>query len=137
MGLLDMVTGALNGASGKSGGNDMLNVVMQMLSSNGQNGGMAGLVQAFQNKGLGEQMASWISTGQNLPISPEQIKSVLGDGQLGQIARQLGMNEQQAAGGLAGLLPQVIDKVTPNGQMPQGDDLMAQGLELLKGKLFG
>lgn len=137
MGLLDMVTGALNGASGKGGGNDMLNVVMQMLSSNGQNGGMAGLVQAFQNKGLGEQMASWIGTGQNLPISPEQIKSVLGDGQLGQIARQLGMNEQQAAGGLAGLLPQVIDKVTPNGQMPQGDDLMAQGLELLKGKLFG
>lgn len=137
MGLLDMVSGALNGASGKSGSNDMLNVVMQMLSSKGQNDGMAGLIQAFQNKGLGEQVASWIGTGQNLPISPEQIKSVLGGDQLGQIASQLGMDEQQAASGLAGLLPQVIDKVTPNGQMPQGDDLMKQGLDLLKGKLFG
>lgn len=137
MGLLDMVSGALNGASGKGGSNDMLNVVMQMLSSKGQNGGLGGLVQAFQNNGLGEQVASWISTGQNLPISPEQIKSVLGGGQLGQIASQLGMDEQQAAGGLADLLPRVIDKVTPNGQMPQGDDLMAQGLDLLKGKLFG
>lgn len=137
MGLLDMVTGALNGAGGNGGGNAMLDVVMQMLSNKGQNGGLAGLAQAFQNKGLGEQMASWISTGQNLPISPEQIKSVLGEGQLGQIAGQLGMNEQQAAGGLADLLPQVIDKITPNGQMPQGDDLVAQGLELLKGKLFG
>ena len=47
------------------------------------------------------------------------------------------MNEQQAASGLADLLPQVIDTLTPNGQMPQGDDLMAQKLELLKGNLFG
>ena len=137
MGLLDMVTGALGGAGSNGGGNAMLDVVMQMLSKNGQHGGLAGLVQAFQNKGLGDQMASWIGTGQNLPISPEQIKSVLGGGQLGQLASQLGMDEQQAAGGLADLLPQVIDKVTPNGQMPQSDDLMAQGLELLKGKLFG
>jgi uncharacterized protein YidB (DUF937 family) len=47
------------------------------------------------------------------------------------------MNESQAAGGLADLLPQVIDKLTPNGQLPQGDDLMGQGLEMLRGKLFG
>ena len=138
MGLLDSVMGALGGAGGNGGGNNaMLDVVMQMLSSKGGNGGLAGLVQAFQKNGLGEQMSSWISTGQNLPISPDQIKAALGSGQLGQIAGQLGMNESQAAGGLADLLPQVIDKLTPNGQLPQGDDLMAQGLGLLKGKLFG
>lgn len=136
MGLLDVVTGALGGG-GQSGGNPMLDIVMQMLANNGQSGGLAGLAKTFQDKGLGEQMASWISTGQNLPVSSEQIQSVLGGGQLGAIASQLGMNEQQAAGGLAELLPQVIDKLTPNGQMPQGNDLMAQGLELLKGKLFG
>lgn len=137
MGLLDSVMGALGGAGGNGGNNAMLDVVMQMLSNKGQSGELAGLVQAFQQQGLGEQMNSWISTGQNLPISPEQIKAVLGGGQLSQIAGQLGMNESQAAGGLADLLPQVIDKLTPNGQLPQGDDLMAQGLELLKGKLFG
>lgn len=137
MGLLDSVMGALGGAGGNGGGNPMLDVVMQMLSNKGQNGGLAGLVQAFQQNGLGEQVNSWISTGQNLPVSPDQIKAALGGGQLGQIAGQLGMNETQAAGGLADLLPQVIDKLTPNGQLPQGDDLMAQGLDLLKGKLFG
>lgn len=138
MGLLDRVTGALGGAGGNGGGaNPLLGIVMQMLSNNGQSGGLAGLAKAFQDKGMGDQMASWIGTGQNLPISPDQIKAVLGGGQLGQIASQLGMNEQQAAGGLADMLPQVIDKLTPNGQVPQENDLMAQGLELLKGKLFG
>lgn len=138
MGLLDSVMNALESAGGGNGGNNaMLDAVMQMLANRGGNGGLAGLVQAFQQHGLGEQMRSWIGTGQNLPVSPEQIQAALGSGPLGQIAAQLGMSESQAAGGLADLLPQVIDKLTPNGQLPQGDDLMAQGLELLKGKLFG
>lgn len=142
MGLLDSAMGALGGALGGAGGNGggsnaMLDLVMQLLSNSGGSGGLSGLVQAFQDKGLGELIASWIGTGQNLPVSADQIKAVLGGGQLGQIADQLGMNESQAAGGLADLLPQVIDSLTPNGQMPQGDDLMAQGLALLKGKLFG
>ena len=133
MGLLDMVTGALGGA----GSNPLVGVVMQMLSGNGQAGGLAGLVKTFQEKGLGDQMASWIGTGENQPVSSDQIKTALGDEQLGQIASQLGMDQNQAAGGLAAMLPQVIDKLTPNGRVPQGNDLMAQGLELLKGKLFG
>lgn len=134
MGLLDSAMSALGGASGNGGNKAMLDAVMQLLSNQG---GLAGLVQAFQDKGLGELIASWIGSGRNLPISPEQLKNVLGGSQLGQIAGQLGMNESQAAGGLADLLPQVIDKLTPDGQMPQGDDLLAQGLTLLKGKLFG
>ena len=140
MGLLDMVTGALGGAGGNGGGaNPLLGIVMQMLTKGGQGGGggLADLAKAFQDKGMGDQMSSWISTGQNLPISADQIKAVLGGGQLGQIANQLGVDETQAAGGLADMLPQVIDKLTPNGQIPQQNDLMAQGLELLKGKLFG
>jgi uncharacterized protein YidB (DUF937 family) len=141
MGLLDSAMGtlggALGGAGGSGNGNPMLDVVMQLLSNQGGNGGLAGLVQAFQDKGLGELITSWIGPGQNLPISPDQIKAVLGGGQLGQIAGQLGMDESRTAGGLAELLPQVIDSLTPNGQMPQGDDLLAQGMALLKGKLFG
>lgn len=139
MGLLDIVAGAMGGGNA-GGGNPLLGIVMQMLTKGGQGGGLgglAGLAKAFQDKGMGDQMSSWISTGQNLPISPEQIKAVLGGGQLGQIASQLGVNENEAAGGLADMLPQVVDKLTPNGQIPQENDLMAQGLELLKGKLFG
>lgn len=136
MGLMDMVTGALGNAGGSGGNNPLLDSVVKMLTDSSQGGGLAGIAKAFQDKGLGDQMASWVGSGQNLPISADQIKSALSGGQLGQIASQLGINEQQAAGGLADILPQVVDKLTPSGQMPEGD-LMAQGLDMLKGKLFG
>ncbi|MFH1658918.1 MAG: YidB family protein [Pseudomonadota bacterium] len=135
MGLLDSVVGAL--AGGQSGGESpLLNVVMQLIN-NPQTGGLGGLVQSFQQGGLGSIVNSWVSTGQNLPISAEQIQAVLGGGQLQNIAAQLGMSTEQASGGLADLLPQLVDKLTPNGQVPEGGDLLAQGLDMLKkGGLF-
>ena len=135
MGLLDSVVGAL--AGGQSGGESpLLNVVMQLIN-NPQTGGLAGLVQSFQQGGLGSIVNSWVSSGQNLPISAEQIQAVLGGGQLQNIAAQLGMSTEQASGGLADLLPQLVDKLTPNGQVPEGGDLLAQGLDMLKkGGLF-
>lgn len=134
MGLFDQVVGAL--AGGQSGGNAALLETVMQLVNNPQTGGLAGLVQSFQQGGLGEIVNSWVSTGQNLPISAEQIKSVLGGNALQDIAGKLGVGQQQASGSLAELLPQIIDQLTPNGQLPQGGDLMAQGMELLKGKLF-
>jgi uncharacterized protein YidB (DUF937 family) len=135
MGLFDSVVGAL--AGGQSGsGNQLLDVVMQLINS--QPGGLAGLVQSFQQGGLGDIVNSWVSTGQNLPVSAEQLQSVLGGGKLQDLAAQLGMSPEQAAGGLADLLPQVVDNLTPNGQLPEGGDLLAQGLGMLqKGGLFG
>lgn len=135
MGLLDSVVGAL--AGGQSGGESpLLNIVMQLIN-NPQTGGLGGLVQSFQQGGLGNIVNSWVSTGQNLPISAEQIQAVLGGGQLQNIAAQLGMSTEQASGSLADLLPQVVDKLTPNGQVPEGGDLLAQGLDMLKkGGLF-
>ncbi|MBS1131600.1 MAG: Protein of unknown function bacterial [Proteobacteria bacterium] len=136
MGLLDSVVGAL--AGGQSGGESpLLNIVMQMIN-NPQTGGLGGLVQSFQQGGLGNIVNSWVSTGQNLPISAEQIQAVLGGGKLQEIAAQLGVSTEQASGGLADLLPQVVDKLTPNGQVPEGGDFLAQGLDMLKkGGLFG
>ena len=136
MGLLDSVVGAL--AGGQSGGESpLLNIVMQLIN-NPQTGGLGGLVQSFQQGGLGNIVNSWVSTGQNLPISGEQIQAVLGGGKLQEIAAQLGVSTEQASGGLADLLPQVVDKLTPNGQVPEGGDLLVQGLDMLKkGGLFG
>ena len=134
MGLFDQVVGAL--AGGQSGGNAALLESVMQLINNPQTGGLAGLLQSFQQGGLGEIVNSWVSTGQNLPISAEQIQSVLGGTALQDIAAKLGVGQQQASGSLAQMLPQIIDQLTPNGQLPQGGDLMAQGLELLKGKLF-
>jgi uncharacterized protein YidB (DUF937 family) len=134
MGLLDMVTGLLKKGDTKDE-NPLMNIVAQMISNPDSNG-LQGLIKSFQDNGLGEQIASWVSTGENVSISDEQIKNVFGDDQLGQISSQLGVPENETAGGLAEMLPKVIDQLTPDGQIPEGD-LLAQGLDLLKGKLFG
>ncbi len=134
MGLLDQLVGAV--ASGQSGGNNaLLETVMKMLNDP-QNGGLQGLIQSFQQGGLGDIVNSWVSQGQNLPISAEQIQSVLGGSSLSSIASQLGVSQEQASGSLASMLPQLIDSLTPNGSVPQGADLMAQGMEMLNGKFF-
>lgn len=125
MGLLDSVLGALGGASGSQpqGRGDMLQAVIAMLAqppvgAGSQGGGLAGLVQQFQQGGLGDLMASWVGTGPNLPVSAEQLQSVLGHDMLAQLAQQLGLSPGEAAGQLSQLLPQVVDKLTPGGQLP-------------------
>ena len=136
MSLLDQALGAL--AGGQSGDNSALLQAVMQLVNNPQNGGLEGLIQSFQQGGLGEIVNSWGSTGQNLPISAEQIQSVWGDSSLSGLAAQLGVSPEQASGSLADMLPQLIDQLTPNGQMTQGGDLLTQGLDMLKkGGLFG
>ncbi|MBN1356490.1 DUF937 domain-containing protein [bacterium] len=132
MGLLDMVKGAKGGAGGE---NQLMNIVIQLISDP-KIGGLQGLLKSFQDNGLGQQAASWVSSGANLGISADQIKKVLGMGKLGQIASQLGVSENEAAEGLVDVLPNVIDKLTPKGQIPEGA-MLSQGLNMLKGKLFG
>jgi len=130
MGLLDSVLGmaqqALSGQATEGGASpDLLQAALGMLNSDAPGGGIGGLVQAFQQGGLGNVVQSWIGTGQNLPISPEQLQSVLGGegGPLAQIAGKLGMNPADVAGHLSQLLPQLVDHATPDGQMPQGGGL--------------
>lgn len=138
MSFLDQIAGAVSGAinSSAEGGNPILATVMQLIN-NPQVGGLDGLIQKFQQGGLGEIVNSWVSTGQNLPISAEQIQSALGSGNLQSIASQLGVSPDQASGQLAEFLPKIVDQLTPNGTVPQGNDLLAQGMDLLKGKFLG
>jgi len=149
MSLLDTILGSLGGAAGGAPGggqtgpqaNPLLQIALQMLTggsgqhggaggagglgglgglgSLGALGGLGGLIQAFQRNGLGEQMQSWIGTGQNLPVTSDQLQQVLGADTLSQISQQLGMSDGQASSGLAELLPQLIDRLTPQGQVPQ------------------
>lgn len=97
-----------------------------------QNGGVSGLVEKFQNGGLGEIVNSWVGTGSNLSITPEQIESVLGQSQLGDVAAKLGLDSSQLSQQLAEHLPTLIDSLTPGGELP-ADNLLAQGLDLAKG----
>ena len=130
MGIFDEVTSLLGNAGGQAGG--AMAVVQGLLN---QPGGLQGLVQKLQDGGLGDQVKSWIGTGQNLPISAEQIQQVLGSPQLAALAGKFGIDPQQVAAQVAQFLPGVIDKLTPNGQLPQGGDLLSQGADLLKGLL--
>lgn len=134
MGLLDQVVGALGGAP--AGGNSAVLETLLQFINHPQTGGLSGLVQAFQRGGLGEVVNSWVGTGQNLPISAEQIQHVFGSPALQGLAAQLGLSPDKVSGQLAELLPQVVDHLTPNGHVPEGGDLLAQGLDLLKSKLF-
>lgn len=131
MGLLDQVIGALGQQSAGSGQNSILTLAMQLINS--QPGGLQGLIERFMQAGLGQQAQSWVSTGQNLPISPEQLLKVLGGGQFQQLTQQGGLSDADAAGGLADLLPQVVDQLTPNGAIQ--NDVVEQGLSALRGKL--
>lgn len=125
MGLLDSVIGALGGSQGGSGQGDALQAIIAMLAQgNGPGGGgLGGLVQQFERGGLGELIGSWVGTGQNLPISPGQLQEVLGGDRLSQFAQQLGLSQGQAADQLSQLLPQVVDKLTPGGQLPDAGGL--------------
>lgn len=117
MGLLDSVLGSLSQGGSGSGGNPLLETVLSLVN-NPDTGGLAGLLQKFQEHGLGNVADSWVSTGKNLPISGDQIQEALGSGALGDIASKLGLSTGDVSSQLADLLPGVVDKLTPNGQVP-------------------
>jgi uncharacterized protein YidB (DUF937 family) len=121
--------------SGQNTQSGMLQSIMGILNSS-ESGGAEGLLNIFNEKGLGEVMSSWIGKGENLPISPEQIQQVLGRDQVQQIAEKLRVSPEEASSGLAEMLPQIVDKLTPQGSLPI-QDLFHQGLGLIADKLFG
>ncbi len=131
MGLFDSLAKQFLGQLGGSGQNPLLNIVMGLLS-NPQAGGMQGLVDAFKNKGLEDIISSWIGTGENKPISGDQIKNVLGADRIRDMADKAGVSQEEATGGLASLLPQIIDKLTPNGKVESG--LLDEAMKMFKGK---
>ncbi|HWR13743.1 MAG TPA: YidB family protein [Terriglobales bacterium] len=128
-----MLGNILQGLGGGQG--NLLPIILKVLQN--QPGGLGGLLNSFQQKGMGDIVQSWISTGQNKPISAEQVSEALGPEQVSAVANEAGISHEEAKSSLASLLPQVVDRLTPNGQLPQSNDLMSQGMELLKGKLFG
>ena len=153
MGLLDAILGGMmGGRSGDPGGSmggpiggsmggmmggpntqaqsPLLQMVLQMLQ---QNGGLEGILGKFQQAGYGQQAQSWIGTGQNQPIDPNILQQILGQGQFGEIAQKLGITREQASSGVAEMLPQVVDEMTPSGQIPANhSDLVNEALAILQ-----
>jgi uncharacterized protein YidB (DUF937 family) len=103
-----------------------------LLHPEGQTGGLPGLLEMFKNKGLGDIVQSWISTGPNKTISASQVKKGLGEDLLEQLASSAGLSKGAASSQLAKYLPYIVNKLTPQGEVPQGGNLAEEGLKLLK-----
>ncbi|MEK7285801.1 MAG: YidB family protein [Nitrospirota bacterium] len=128
MGLFESLAGQAVSALGGNQSSGAIGEVAKLI--NGEGGGLQGLVSQFASKGLGDIVSSWVGTGNNLPISKDQILSVLGDGKIASIAKTLGVSSGDATSTLSTLLPQIIDKLTPDGKIPSSD-LIQKGLSVL------
>jgi uncharacterized protein YidB (DUF937 family) len=128
-GQLDALVNSL-GAGGQTGGNDLLGAIMSMVQ---QNGGLPGVVNMLRNSGLGQQADSWVGTGANADVSAEQMTQVFGGSGLGDLASKLGTSQGQAGSVLSQILPELVNQLTPNGQIPDNhSDLLSQGLAMLR-----
>lgn len=109
MGLLDGLLGGIIGGG-------MASIVKDVLD---KHGGVAGVVNEFQTKGLGETVKSWVATGPNKAISPDEVNKVFGAEQLAAMAQKAGMSVDDLKAKLAEILPTAIDKLTPDGALPK------------------
>ena len=154
MGLLDSVLGAVMGgqqtqSSAAAGGGlggiigmvaanpQILSAITGMLSNDGSQGGLGGLMAKFQQAGMGDVVNSWVGKGENQSISGDQLTNVLGSDAISGMAAKMGMNSGDLAGQLSQMLPGLIDQLTPQGQAPAGGlgnagDLMGMLGGLLK-----
>ena len=137
MGLLDEVVGGLMNNSG-GGGSPMQGVLMGLLGGQGSQGGLSGMgaagagqstpmqgglggiISAFEQAGLGHIVQSWVGNGQNLPVSPQQLQGVLGDDKVQAMASQAGLPKEDFLSQLAQHLPNAVSGMTPNGVLPAG-----------------
>ncbi|MCB1930258.1 MAG: DUF937 domain-containing protein [Rhodocyclaceae bacterium] len=131
MGLFDQLASQVLG--GGDGQSSLLQLAQQLLQ---EEGGLQGLVAQLQQAGLGDQVSSWLGTGANLPVSPDQIRDAIGGDMLANLAGQVGLSTEAASQGIADYLPQLVDRLSPNGALQGDDQLLQQGMAMLGG-LFG
>jgi len=138
MSILSTLAGALEGAAnlnpgagsggaaagagpmaGSASGALVLSQILEALRQ--QPGGLTSMLQSLQQGGLGHLVQSWIGTGANLPVSADQLRNALGSDWISRITRMTGLSQVQVEQHLSGVLPQIVDHLSPNGQLPQGD----------------
>jgi uncharacterized protein YidB (DUF937 family) len=145
--LLNQMGGGSRGAPGGGGLGELLNqmggggmggavlggllmIALQMLQRNGGLGNVLGKLQA---QGYGREADSWVSSGDNVPVSADVIEQIFGRDAIGQAAQQMGLSPEQATGGLAQIFPEIVNEMTPQGRIePGSDDVVAQAMEILQ-----
>jgi uncharacterized protein YidB (DUF937 family) len=129
MGLLDSIAGAVLGkVMGDKAG--MAKIAMEMFN---QNGGLNGILDKFKDGGLADLAASWVGSGDNNPVSSNQITDILGSGAIADMAAKFGISPDMLSGQLAEHLPGVIDQMTPDGEVKaDSDNLLSTVLGMMK-----
>jgi uncharacterized protein YidB (DUF937 family) len=130
MGLLDNLENQAVGNVLGGSSNPLVAGVLQMIQN--QPGGLQGLVQSFHDKGMGGLISSWVSTGPNPPISSDQVHQALGSDQVKAIAAKAGINPDIAGAAIAQILPGLVDKLTPNGSVPDHSSVLDMAANMLK-----
>lgn len=129
MGLFDSLAGNMLGKLGGEKG-AIAQVAIDLFN---QNGGLPGVLEKFKAAGFADEVASWVSTGSNLPISAEQIVQVLGSATIQAASRKLGIQADEISAKIAEYLPQVVDRMTPNGEISKDSgNLLATLLGMMK-----
>ncbi len=134
MGLLDSIMGML----GKGGGKDVMSQLATMLTGKGGDGmGLSRLLDQFKGAGMGDKAESWVSNGENQSLDPDEVEKAIGSERLAKMSEQTGESVGALKTDLSKMIPEAVNKLTPDGKMPNPGDLMnmVKGLDL--GKLLG
>jgi uncharacterized protein YidB (DUF937 family) len=118
MSILDSIMGAVQQHSDVNQ-EQHSNLVQSALQMFGNHAGLSGLMDSAESQGLGHLVQSWVSTGPNQPIAPQQLESILGQDRISQLASRAGVPPAIASAALSRILPMVVDKLTPQGKLPQ------------------
>jgi uncharacterized protein YidB (DUF937 family) len=129
---LSSILGSLTGGRGTGtgiGGSLLLQLALMMLQ---KNGGLDGVLGKFRQAGMGAQADSWVSNGQNMNLSPDQLQQIFGSGSINDIASQLGMSQNQTGSAMSQMLPELINQLTPQGQVTsESNNSIAEALDFL------
>ena len=132
MGFFDEIKNKLFTSIGeKEGEHSSLIESIMGLVTNKESGGLEGLLNNFKEKGLGDIISSWVSTGENQPISADQIQDGVGEEQVQQLAEKTGLSSDAVKSKLAEILPDIIDKLTPEGKIPEAG-FLGKTLDIFK-----
>jgi uncharacterized protein YidB (DUF937 family) len=130
MGLLDNLENEAVGKVLGGSSNPLAAGLLQTIQN--QPGGLQGMVQSFHDKGMGGIVSSWVGSGENCAITAEQIHAVLGSDQVKALAAKAGISPDAAGSAIAQLLPGLVDKLTPNGSVPDHGNVLEMASSILQ-----
>jgi len=126
MGILESILKSVTGNSSVNTNPNAMGGILDMItggSASGGTGGIQGLIKKLTDGGLGDTVKSWIGTGNNEPVEPNQLQNALGHEVIAKLATKMGVSQSEAASHLSKLLPSIIDQLTPEGKLPESGNL--------------